>query len=180
MSSRDYVGRLSKQHAVALIGRDLPDTWAAAYHIRADSEGLHFDGVVPAVGGAMVSWSDNIAMDVEDATRITATRLLALGFVGGLAFKKPGAFLSLATRSRGSLAIKFDGVSASELSVEVQSWKALLVPKESAEAVVVTTPAAAARPSVRERLHELAGLHQDGLVNQSEYESRRERILEDL
>lgn len=182
VSSRTYLVRLSQQHAEALVRCTLKDvSFGAAYHLQATTAGLEFRGVVDHVGSTTVGWGDIIAMEVQDASRFTATRLVTLGLAGGLALKKQFAILGLGSRARGSLAIKFDGVSASELSVEVQAWQIHVrgAHREPA-ASNGAGPSPLPSPTVRERLQELAGLHEDGLVTAAEYESRRQRILEDL
>lgn len=183
-SSRAYTGRLSKAHAQALVGRDLDLPLGAAYDVKATPAGLQFRGVAPQCGSSTVGWHDIRAMEVQDASRFTATRVVTLGLAGGLAMKKQGSLLALGTRSMGSLAIKFDGVSMSELSVEVQAWRDLAdratkVTESKAESRP-DPPPSAPTPTVRERLATLEKLRGDDLLSDEEYQTQRQRILDDL
>ena len=179
MSGSESLGRLNAAQARQLTRLPLKDAQlGAAYKVTASSAGLHFAGAVASVGSARLGWSDIVALEVQDASRYTATRLVSLGLVGGLAFKKQRAILAIGTRSIGSLAMMFPNVSQSELTVLVRTWEAKRPPSSAAQGSAPT--GAQASRGIRDRLRDLESLQEDGLLTAPEYEARRGKILDDL
>jgi hypothetical protein len=172
-------GRLNAAQARLLTRLPLKDAQlGAAYKVTASRDGLHFAGVVSSVGSARLSWPDIVALEVQDASRYTATRLMSLGLAGGFAFKKQRAILAIGARSIGSLAMMFPNHSQSELTVLVRTWEAKRPPSPAPEG---SAPSGTnAGRGIRDRLRDLESLKKDGLVTESEYEVRREQILDDL
>jgi hypothetical protein len=181
-SNRSYLVRLSQEHAQIVTGRWLPQaSWGAAYNFTASQSGLRFKGVVPEAAAGSIGWDDVTALAVQDATRFTATRLVTLGLAGGLALKKPGAILSIGTRSRGSVNVSLPGIGPAEIETQIRTWDSLRAQDAAAARRTVAAPdPVKAESSPAERLRLLDQLMEEGLISVDERHERRNQILSSL
>lgn len=114
---------------------------------------------------------------MEVQKRVTVPRVLALG-VYALAVPKAErlSYLVINTIEREAI-VEVRSLTSMELRAALQPMAGLLLAPSAAEKL---SEHERAQASPRDRLLELKGLHDEGLISDDEYESRRERVMDNL
>lgn len=120
-------------------------------------------------------WADVISIHMQDASRLTATRMLAFGLLGA-GMKKTQTLVVIATRTEN---LQFVSMNA---AVEIRGGMtpylhAVPAMKRLADALDGVVPIQPDGEGLTERLEKLAALHRDGALSADEFSSAKQALL---
>jgi hypothetical protein len=159
------------------LARQIPVTFtSAAQNLWLCDGGIELNQNIFNDGGRRIPWNEVASFEVDGAdtiqSRITATRIVALGVFALAAKKKTGSsFLTISLVNGESLLFEVPKISAPELRSRLQPYQVRL---NSAPVVSVTS---AAIESAADELLKMAELLDKGLLTADEFAEQKKRLL---